>query len=435
MTSIRRYLIIALLLVLALINTAAAFFGYQSSMVEAEKLFDDQLMSIASVLAEIPPGSYQPAVDDNSTAYQIWRRQTLVASSTNAPGEPIAPLTEGFSDVEFGGMRWRAFAGYVPDTKRWVIVTQTFDIRQVLANNIVLDSILPMFISLPLLGFMIWIIVGRGLRPVDDLANAMANKRSDDLNPVQYVETPVELAGLVNSINDLLRRLSSAFERERQFAGDAAHELRTPISVLKVQLHNLLQETGRDDPKLRALEEAVERMNRSVEQVLMLHRMSPEQVMNKFVAVDLTALAREVIAEIYPQLEALEQKVELVGDISLVTGDAGALKALLLNLVENGSRYGGEGGFIRVTIAGQSDGTDLIVEDNGPGIPLEHRERVFERFYRGERDSGPPGTGIGLAIVKNIADIHGAEISLGESTFDSGLSVRVRFRGAGPRRL
>ena len=230
------------------------------------------------------------------------------------------------------------------------------------------------------------------------------------------------------------RRLEGAFEREKRFAADAAHELRTPISVLKVQLHNLLRDAGDDAAQLRSLQAAVDRMGHSVEQVLMLYRTTPEQFAASFSALDPAGMARQVIAELYPQLESKHQQIELVADEATMHGDEFALRTLLTNLIENASKYSGENGSICVSIRRRETGVQLTVEDSGPGIPEDQRAKVFERFYRVRADrqqSGVIGSGIGLAIVRHIAEIHGATITLGDSRFPSGLAVNVFFPDAG----
>jgi two-component system sensor histidine kinase QseC len=258
----------------------------------------------------------------------------------------------------------------------------------------------------------------------------MAGKRSDDLSSLSQTERPKELDVLTDSINALLRRLDAAFEREKRFAADAAHELRTPLSVLKVQLHNLLRDSTADDAQLRSLQMAVDRMGHSVEQVLMLYRMTPDQFAAKFVQLDLAGLARQAIAELYPQIEAQGQQIELIGEQTFMPGDVFAVHTLLINLLDNASKYSGKEGEIRVHISHTADQVILKVEDSGPGIPAIERERVFERFYRvgGDRHkSGITGSGIGLAIVRHIAEMHHAVIELAESGFGSGLAVIVKF--------
>jgi two-component system sensor histidine kinase QseC len=433
LNSIRRFLVVVLLATITLVNFLAALHGYRTSMAKAELLFDEQLADIASVLAVTAGGSgTASAVNErgHSITFQVWRAGALVSASGDTPAEPMAPLVPGYADVNFSGYRWRAFSRYVPATEHWLIVAERIDVRFALAESVILESILPIIMGLPLVGILVWIIVGRGLSPLRDLASEMGNKRSDDLSPIPDLEPPQELAVLIDSINDLLRRLATAFEREKRFAADAAHELRTPISVLKVQLHNLLRDADGDDSQLQSLQAAVERMGHSVEQVLMLYRMTPEQFTERLVRLDLAGLARQVIAELYPRLENQRQQIELVADTGPMRGDTFALQTLLTNLIENASKYSGEGGEIRVVVERAPVGVVLKVEDSGPGIPVDQRDKVFERFFRigdDRNDSGIVGSGIGLAIVHHVAEMHGADISLGESGFATGLAVTVSF--------
>ena len=433
MSSIRRFLVVVLLATITLINFVAALHGYRTSMAEAEQLFDAQLADIAGVLAITAGGPVSDVAEADATSsinFQVWRGGVLESSSGDAPRAAIAPLETGYWDVNFSGYRWRAISRYVVDGDRWLIVAERSDIRFTLAESIILESVLPIILGLPLEGLLIWIIVGRGLRPLRDLAREMGEKRSDDLSPVSDYEPPKELAVLIESINALLRRLSASFERERSFAADAAHELRTPISVLKVQLHNLLRDANTDDAQFQSLQAAVERMGHSVEQVLMLYRTAPDQFAASFVLLDLAELARQVIADLYPQIEAKRQQIELVADTLPMRGDSFAVQTLLTNLIGNASKYSGEEGEIRVVLERSSGAIVLRVEDSGPGIPADQHDKVFERFYRvrGDRNaSGVPGSGIGLAIVRHIAEIHAATISLGDSGFSSGLAVTVTF--------
>ena len=441
MSSIRRFLVVVLLATITLINFLAALHGYRTSMAKAEQLFDAQLVDISEVLAVTAGGS---AVDQyltgemnngsaHSIAFQVWRGGVLEASSGVAVAdspEPIAPLSEGYADVNFGSYRWRAYSHYDVADQRWLIVAQRADVRYTLADSIILESVLPIIMGLPLAGLLIWVIVGRGLAPLSNLASEMGSKRSDDMSPVSNNEPPQELAVLIESINDLLGRLNASFEREKRFAADAAHELRTPISVLKVQLHNLLRDADSDTTQLSLLQAAVERMGHSVEQVLMLYRTTPEQFAASFVQLDLAGLARQVIAELYPRLEARQQQIELLADKAPMQGDAFAIRTLLTNLIENAIKYSGAGGEIKVLVECASAGVKLTVEDSGPGIPADQYDKVFQRFYRLSSDrqgAAIPGSGIGLAIVQHVAEIHGATISLGGSGFATGLAVTVTF--------
>lgn len=441
MSSIRRFLVVVLLATITLVNFVAALHGYRTSMERAGELFDTQLADIASVLMAAALTSEKPTIytenlsgDETDIAFQVWRDGFLVFASETAPEQPISPLGEAlngaYSDVNFGGYRWRAYTRDMPERDARLIVAQRADIRFDLAESIIIESVLPIILGLPLEGLLIWIIVGRGLRPLRALAGEMADKRSDDLSPLTETEPPKELAAVTSSINGLLNRLASAFDREKRFAADAAHELRTPISVLKVQLHNVLRDAEGDDVQLRSLQSAVERMEHSVEQVLMLYRTTPDQFAARVEKIDMAGLARTVIAELYPQIEAKHQQIELVADSVFVRGDSFALHTLVTNLIENASKYSGENGEIRVVLERQEASTVLKVEDSGPGIPVDQYDKVFERFYRvstDRQDASVPGSGIGLAVVQHIAEIHSASISLGRSGFTSGLVVTVVF--------
>jgi two-component system sensor histidine kinase QseC len=430
--SIRRFLVIVLLATITLTNFLAALHGYRTSMAKAERLFDNQLADIAAVMAGTAGDSVvnvgSAAAGD--IAFQIWQSGELLSASRNSPAETLTPLEPGYHDVNFSGYRWRAFARYELPYQRWLLVAQRADLRFQLAESVIVESILPIILGLPVEGLLIWLVVGRGLRPLRELAAEMSAKRSDDLSPLAEYARPRELDALIESINGLLQRLASSFDREKRFAADAAHELRTPISVLKVQLHNLMRDRAPSDVQLESLQAAVDRMGHSVEQVLMLYRTMPEQFAAQFVLLNLASLARQVIADLYLQFESKGQQIELVGEHADVYGDEFAVATLLKNLLDNASKYSGEGGAIRVQVAMSANGATLTVEDSGPGIPAEERERVFERFYRvgGDRHaSGVTGAGIGLAIVQHIAEIHGAEIRLSESSLGSGLAVAVRF--------
>jgi two-component system sensor histidine kinase QseC len=431
--SIRRFLVIVLLATITLVNFLAALHGYRTSMAEAERLFDRQLEDIASVLsasAESLAMDRDIRGNAGSIAFQVWHSGEPANASPGSPPERLAPLEPGYHDVNFSGYRWRAFVRNEQATSRWLIVAQRLDVRFQLAESIIIESVLPILLGLPLEGLLIWFIVGRGLRPLRQLATEMAGKRSDDLSALSETERPQELDVLTDSINALLSRLDAAFEREKRFAADAAHELRTPLSVLKVQLHNLLRDAAADDTQLRSLQVAVDRMGHSVEQVLMLYRMTPDQFAAKFVQLDLTGLARQAIAELYPQIEEQGQQIELIGEQAFMPGDVFAIHTLLINLLDNASKYSGKEGEIRVHVFCVADQVILKVEDSGPGIPPIERERVFERFYRvgGDRHkSGVTGSGIGLAIVRHIAEMHHAVIELAESDFGSGLAVIVKF--------
>ncbi|MEA3300807.1 MAG: ATP-binding protein [Pseudomonadota bacterium] len=442
MRSIRVFLVVATLATLVLVVFVAAVQGYRSSMGEAESLFDSQLQELAqfavNLRGEHAPGNSQPT----HIAYQLWQPgaeggATLLAHSANTPASPLTGFAPGFGYVNFHGYRWRTYVHLAEADNLVAVVAARTDVRFQLAENVILEAILPIVVGLPLSALLIWLIVGRGLGPLRELAERLREKEYRDLSPVRIAEHPRELDQVLNSVNGLLARLNASFERERRFASDAAHELRTPISVLKLQLHNLQQAHPDRAGELRDLQAGVQRMQHLVEQILALYRSTPEQYSAGLKPLNLHELVAGLIAERYGDFEARGQTVELRGASTgtTVAGDPFALHTLVTNLLANANRYTPDGGTILATVESGPGTVVLRIEDNGPGIPEQERERIFERFHRigGDRhDSGQPGCGLGLAIVRNIADLHGATIAVTPSRFASGACFTLTFPAAPP---
>jgi len=436
MKSIRTFLVIVLLATMTLIIFLSALRGYRSSMQQTELVFDEELHDLVDLLDEFPsvtvtPNNTQrPGNPDSTIAFQIWDNGKLSQRSANAPATPFGPFLPGYRENNFGGHRWRTLARRSVRSDRWIFVAEHVDNRFRVAEEVILEAVTPIIFGLPVAGLLIWIIVGYSMRPLDLLARELSTKAGDDLTPLREDQTPAELTQVIHSTNDLLSRLEASFERERRFAADAAHELRTPISVLKVHLHNLAHELSPDDPNIAHLKNGIDRMNHLVEQILLLHRTAPDQFMANFIALDLHTLAQEVISQLYPEFAAKDQHIELVGSSSQMIGDRFALKTLLQNLLGNAKKYTPQGGQILITVQPNSQGVSLKVEDSGPGIPPDEYDRVFERFHRvgGDRHaSSQPGCGLGLAIVQHIAELHQAQITLGSSSIENGLLICVEF--------
>ncbi len=428
MKSIRVFLIVATLATLVLVVFISTVQGYRASMVEAQRLFDGQLQEQAHFAASLRTDDLSHMDRDTHAAYQLWQRvpggePLLLAHTGNIPGVLLANLTPGFGYANFSGYRWRTYV-YFPDHGNLIVVAAARDdIRFQLAESVITEAILPIALWLPLSGLLIWLIVGRGLKPLHALAQQLRGKASHDLSPIDLPRRPVELDQVVHSVNSLLSRLQGAFEREKRFAADAAHELRTPISVLKIQLHNLAQGHPEQSAQIDQLQHGVERMQHLVAQILDLHMLTPGQLSAGFVAVDLYLSAQQAIADGYSRFADKGQAVELTGGgdrapAPTVAGDPFALDTLIRNLLTNAGKYSPRGACIHVDVSAGAETATLVVEDSGPGIPEGERERIFERFHRvgGDRhDSGESGCGLGLAIVRNIAELHHATIAVDRS--------------------
>lgn len=430
MTSIRTFLIAGIVATLTLFNFVAALRGYQGSMQEAETLFDNQLLDLSQLVANLDlaevKGDFRLG---NNVAFQIWQGEQLLAASYHAPAESISERQPGFNYANFDSYRWRTFARFDEARARWIIVAERTDLRFVLAENVVLESLAPILLGIPVVALLIWFIVGRGLKPLHQLSEELRQKKAQDLQPVEYQRTPAELDQVVQSINGFIHRLNEALEREQRFSADAAHELRTPISALKIQLHNLAQEVNTSSEAWQQLQLGVERMQHLVEQLLSLYRSTPEKFAAECSLLDLHAITQEVVARFYPVIEARQQSLELEGEPCLINGERFALETLVNNLLSNASKYTPHGGTIHLVVEQVNERICLVVEDNGPGIPAAEREHVFERFYRspGLNQSGVNGCGLGLTIVEHVARLHQATVQISDSSFGSGVAFKVFF--------
>ncbi|TLM75274.1 ATP-binding protein [Microbulbifer harenosus] len=438
--SIRLFLLVALLSTITLVNFIAALHGYRASMEEAQRLFDRQITGTALLLAALPIDRTAPLVveENDLQAFQVRSADgQLLMRSDNAPTTPIGDVQEGFSEQNFSGFRWRVY-NHSAAGGRSIRVAERVDLRFRLADEVVLQSVMPILFGLPVAGLLIWLVIGRGLASLRQLASELRHKRAEDLTPLTLAAPPEELLPLVRSTNALLERLQASFERERRFSADAAHELRTPIAAIQVHadnLANLLRANDAAAPEsLRQLQESISRMAHLVEQMLNLFRVTPEHYPARFEPIDLHRMAREVITELYPAFARRGQEIELQGHAAIIRGDRFALVLLLQNLLNNACKYTPEGGRVVVDVKQQEGVVLLRVQDSGPGMPAEERERVFERFYRvgGDRhESRAPGCGLGLSIVHHIAELHQARVSLDTSSLgcqqSPGLAVSVIF--------
>jgi two-component system sensor histidine kinase TctE len=360
-------------------------------------------------------------------------------------GEPDMPMLPGdesadrvrYWDDEFRGLEIRAVALRVPvapGTGQGAVqiqVAERVTARDESAREIILRMVLPQGVLILLAGFAVWYGVGRGLAPLSTLRREIEQRSHRDLSALPEEATPQEVQPLIRAMNDLLARLGAAISAQQRFIADAAHQLRTPIAGLKTQTELALRQPQLADVQanLRQLQTATERMTRLVNQLLSLARAEPGAKREHPVErLDLARVARQATTEWVPR--ALARKIDLGFDrgdsAAWIEGNAFLLQEMLANLIDNAIRYTQQGGQVTVRVAVGPDAVALSVEDNGPGIPELERERVFERFYRvlGTRVEG---CGLGLAIVREIALSHRAEVTLAAGAGGQGTMARVAF--------
>ncbi len=433
MRSIRLFLVASILATLTLFNFVAALQGYQSSMEEAEEVFDRQLEDLAAIVMNLDVGREIENISlSNGILFQIWQSSELLAASAGAPTESMLEFEEGFSFVNFDSYRWRGIAKFNQNSQRWVMVVERSDLRFVLAENVVLESVLPIVLGIPLVGLLIWSIVSLGLRPLDKLSAELKKKQAHDLSPVDYENSTRELEQVIQSTNSFISRLAEVLDREKRFSADAAHELRTPIAALKIQLHNLGEEIGSEHESFQQLQQGVERMQHLIEQLLSLYRTTPEKFAENCHQLNLYQLVQEQIAQLYSSFEDRDQQLELSGEDVFIEGDDFALQTLVSNLLSNANKYTPEGGQVLVTVSETDFDVTLCVEDSGTGIAEGDRERIFDRFYRSDFEDSTikektPGCGLGLTIVGHIAQLHHADVIVEDSSFETGSAFKVQF--------
>ncbi len=445
MKSIRRFLVIVLLAIVTLANFVAAVRGYLGSMKEAEILFNQRMLQQVDLLNYTLPGLlnqiestdkpvYFPArLSDAESALEFqWINNDgrLLARSHAMPDEVIAPLQQGFTFINFNHYRWHVLVVPSVDKNTWFIIAERDDQRFRLAESMIVKAVYPMVVAIPIIGVIIWLLLGFGLRPVSRLAHELQLREATDLHPLAQEQMPIELQQLAHSANQLLLRLDASFAREKRFSADAAHELRTPIAGLKIHCENLLHAPQVSTQALLKLQAGIERMSYLVEQILMLNRVTPDHFMGKFEPVNISQLAKQVIVDQSEALIAKDHQIEFEGDECWVSGDRLALETLLSNLVSNAIKYTPRSGHIHVNTWLRGNNVVVEIMDNGPGIPNGEYDRVFDRFYRiggDHHNSQIPGCGLGLSIVKQVVDLHGAQIKLTQSRLEHGLLVMVTF--------
>ena len=437
MKSIRRALLVWLLAGLAAIALAASGVTYLAARREVGELLDLQLKQLAySTRIDDLLRGRRPGFDAREVpriggitelVTQIWDRDgVLVYWSQPGMGLPV-PATEGYSTVHHEGRDWRVYT-LVQGTHA-LQVAQAQDEREAIATQTALRTLVPFLGLIPLFGVLIWFGVGRGLAPLDAMSRAVAKRRAGAMEPLVERRLPDELQPLVASLNGLLARLSEALAAQRRFTADAAHELRTPLAALKLQL-DLARRAEQPAARIAALDDleaGVARTSHVVEQLMTLARAEPEAMAQQRTACDLVALAKDAI--VARAALAADKAIDLGlahATPAQVDGDPASLAILLSNLIDNALRYTPRGGRIDVSVDGDATGGTLAVADTGPGIAPADRERVFDRFYRGTH-SEETGSGLGLSIVKRIADAHRATITLDTPAEGGGLVVRVRF--------
>ena len=433
--SLRARLTGALLLAVLAFAALQAAVTYRTARAETEALFDAQMQRIAlslsgslgaGALSDDAPAADTPAARE--MIIQIWRADGVMLYRS-PQGRLLPPQTViGFSDTVAGGEPYRIYA--LRTATQVVQVAQQTEARGRMAGQLALRAVLPVALLAPVLMLIVWWVVGRAIGPIERVRRQVAARRPDDLAPLPTAGLPAEVRPLVGEMNGLLTRLSAAWDALTHFTADAAHELRSPLAALRLQAQSL-QRAPDDATRAIATERllaGIDRATRLVEQLLALARQEGAGEGAELVSLDLTALARNALADAEP--EAARRAIALTLDAPtahvVLRADEAALAVLLRNLLGNALRHTPPGGQVRVGVREEASVIDLTVEDSGPGIAPDERARVQDRFYRVPGTPGH-GSGLGLAIVRAIAERHGAALTLDASPTLGGLRVMLRW--------
>ncbi|MCH7372788.1 ATP-binding protein [Aeromonas sp. MR16] len=454
--SIRRFLLAGILALVSVSLAVSGFIGYLEANHEMEELFDARLAQSARITNQLLSRylKQRGELPSNGAVYQEWEqavpddphqekrsfsqlgrdneftpyghefernlyfqlldeRGAILLRSPSAPAQPLTTLERGFNSETKDHHEWRTFTLYNEDQRTWLIVAERDDERGELASSMATLTMLPLFITLPFLLGLLWWLVSAGLSPLRQVAQAISERHPANLSPLTLSLKAEELTPIVNEINRLMHTLADTIEREKQFTNEAAHELRTPLAVLRIHSENLMaaEDDATREQALRKMLLALDRSDRLIRQLLTQARIDNQQTpaLNRL---DLSQLLQGTLATLAPLALKKEQQLSLEGEEHLqVMGQAVLMDLMFGNLIDNALRYTPAGGEIAVMIAAEGNRVRVDIRDSGPGIPTAALSRLCERFYRVNPQQGD-GVGLGMAIVRRIAELHGADLDV-----------------------
>lgn len=458
--SLRSRLRWLILLVLVAVLLPLALLSFQRTLGEVDELLDGRLAQSARTLEALTeragveslsgdategmlvpmapaptPGRAARAPNhtyEDEVGFQVFdRRGRMVLATANFADLP-RPRTgdANFRDVRHAGRTWRLFT--LADAAEGIVIQvgERYDSRHDIMHALWLYHGLPLLFGLPLLALLVGWAVRRGLRPLEALTKALSARELGSHRPIVLDGAPSELQPVLAALNGQFTRQADALERERRFSADVAHELRTPLAAIMLNIESAAaaHDPAQASTSLLGARHNVAALARRVEQLLALARLESSTGPEQRQTIDLVSVAIEVIEELAPVIAECGAELGFSHDDQpvQVSGYEAALAALLRNLVENAMRHIPAGGQVQLSIAQSPLTTTIDVADDGPGIPLERRAGVFARFHR-ESASRGDGYGLGLSIVQRAAELHGARIELLDSPFGRGLRVKVNI--------
>jgi two-component system sensor histidine kinase QseC len=456
-SSIRSRLIFSLLMTLLVILGYTTYSSYRVSRHEADEAFGARLATSARILeslianqtsrstlnspiiVKLPQELEDLPVAEQSKfghtyeakiAFQIWHDDgLLLARSYSAPETPLGEWRPGFSVHHVAGEKWQVFTLRAENT--WVKVAEHDGIREELTNDMAIAVMTPLILGSLALLLVANLVVRFGLNPLTELAEGIGKRNPESLYDFRMDDVPEEMTPVIKALNALLVRIKDALARERRFTDAAAHELRTPLAALKIHADNLVR-AETEEQRQRSTGNLIKGLDRSLRlanQMLILSRTQSKVDSQPFTRIDLTDILREIVAQQESVFAVRGQRIVAHGlglSDALVEGDELKLHQLFRNLFDNASRYGNPDSTIRMGLEHCGNEVIFSLANEGPLIPEDMRDKVFEPYTR-LAGQGSEGNGLGLAIVREVADQHGARISLEASEPQNGMVIRIFF--------
>jgi two-component system sensor histidine kinase QseC len=451
----RRRLVAATLLCMLLIFLGIAVGARAVAQHESDELFSARLATSARVLEALMarqlahatisqplvialPQELESTTSDEpevfghryetKIAFQVWRDDgTLLAKSASAPAKPLAAMAAGYAHSRIDGIAWQVFA--LRSGGIWVLTAEKDEVRQEMSDDIGKSILLPLLLGGVLMLVAVNFIILGNARPLAALAERIAAREPESLEPITLAETPLELAPIITELNHLLDRIRAAFAREQRFLNAAAHEIRTPIAAVQLHMENALRAASAEQ-RQASLELAMagaRRTSKLAEQLLTLSRIASGGDHAEWQSVALKVLCCDVIGAMEPLLDRRGQSIGLDAPQECpVWGEPNQLRRLLQNLVDNASLHGAPRGEIQVALRRQDGWAVLEVANDGAPIPEHELDKLFTPYYR-LPGAAAGGHGLGLAIVQEVADLHRGHIEVRRKADGQGTVVRVRL--------
>jgi two-component system, OmpR family, sensor kinase len=437
MKSIRRHLLLSLLAVLLVLTAIMIGIAYVNTTSELREAFTNNLQSMAVIIKGQAFSSTAPqGVSDMDTGeleesyvIQVWDGKGALLRSSRPDLALSLQSHDGFNQIRYAKQLWDVYTLKAAQSG-YVQIAQPHEIVATMVGESALHALLPFGILFVLLAVAGWIIVGRSLSPLHRLSQTIRTWSTDNMQPFEIADVPEEIVPLVSALNALLSKLDKALSMQRQFTADAAHELRTPLTAIKLQLDNLVraQTEGARQEAISKLSEGIDRSIHLAAQLLAASRSMAVKTTNDFQTVKLDEVVRSSIASFVPLASAKQIDVSYENSTECaIHGDEDGLRVMVNNLLDNAIRYTPPRGKIAVRLSKEINWVIFKISDTGPGIPTNERSKVFQRFYR-IPGTASTGSGLGLSIVKSVADSHDSNVAIIDSPSGQGTTIRILFR-------